>query len=92
MQVQEDESSHTYCEDAQSVPLFQAGHTFLRVLVYYKYLVPVQSITVPWEVLYRYKVPGTYIIGEIPKTLNNFAVFNHTNDFTIYRNQFYNIT
>ena len=29
--------------------------------------------------------------GEIPKTLNNFAVFNNTNDFTIYRKKFYNI-
>jgi hypothetical protein len=30
-------------------------------------------------------------IGEIPKTLNNFADFNNTNDFTIYYFRFYNI-
>ena len=36
-------------------------------------------------------ISSTFINGEIPKTLNNFAVFNNTNDFTIYRNLFYNI-
>ena len=26
----------------------------------------------------------SFLLGEIPKTLNNFAVFKNTNDFTIY--------
>ena len=41
--------------------------------------------------MFRNLQQGLEKIGEIPITLNNFAIFKNTNDFTIYWNAFYNI-